>query len=179
MRLTLTNRWFRCYAPYALGGLLCLCFFLALHSQKSSKTSSESVAQPAEVARLSQLVPCRSRATSAGCATLAADFHYFRAARSVMSNSSENGFSSPHEPEKESTSPPDRGSAKPIVAPAQFSIRVAMRDKHSPAHPSNLPPEPFTRPALSSSYSPPNNLADIRSRIFLSPLQDRAPPRFA
>src|SRR5262245_19942984 len=131
MRLTQTNRQFRSYAPYALGGLLCLCFSLGLHSHKSSIISSE------------------------------------------------NGFSSPHEPGKESTSPPNRGPAKPAVAPAQFSIRVAMRDKHSPTQPSNLPPEPFTRPALRSSYSPPNNLADIRSSIFLSPIQDRAPPRFA
>src|SRR5262245_66596549 len=128
MRLTRTNRWFRSCAPYALGGLICLCFSPGLHSHKSSRACSD------------------------------------------------NDFSSPHEPEKESTSPPNRGPAKPIVAPAQFSIRGAMRDKHSPMHPSNLPPEPFTRPALSSSYSPPNNLADIRSRIFLSPLPYPSPP---
>jgi hypothetical protein len=92
---------------------------------------------------------------------------------------SEKGFSGLHEPKRESTSSPNRGSAKSIITPARFSIRGATRDEHSLAHPSNLPPEPITRPALSSSYSTPNNLADLRSLIFLSPLQDRAPPRFA
>jgi hypothetical protein len=65
------------------------------------------------------------------------------------------------------------------LTPARFSIRGATRDEHSPTHPSNLPPEPFTGTSLSSSYSPLNNLADVRSLIFLSPIQDRAPPHFA
>src|SRR5215475_7008511 len=51
---------------------------------------SENVAQPAEVALLRHGTSRESCATSAGCATLAADFHCFRATRSVMPNSSEN-----------------------------------------------------------------------------------------
>jgi hypothetical protein len=92
---------------------------------------------------------------------------------------SENSFSSLHKSEKESTGSPRRGAAESIVAPAQFTIRGATRDKQSPSHPSDLPPAPFTRLLLSSSYSPLNNFADVRSLIFLSPIQDRAPPRFA
>jgi len=41
--------------------------------------SSEKVAQPAEVARLGHVTSRERRATSAGCATLVADFHGFRA----------------------------------------------------------------------------------------------------
>ena len=93
--------------------------------------------------------------------------------------SSDNGISSLHEPEKESTSSPNRGAAKSLVMETQVSLRGAMRDKNSPTHTSNLPPESFTGPALSSSFSPPNNLADVRSLIFHLPLQDRAPPLFA
>jgi hypothetical protein len=93
--------------------------------------------------------------------------------------SSDKGISSLHEPEKESTSSPNRGAAKSVVMETQVSIRGAMRDKNSPTHPSNLPPELLTWPSLVSSNSPPNNLADVRSLIFLSPVQDRAPPRFA
>jgi hypothetical protein len=88
------------------------------------------------------------------------------------------GLSSPYTPETESTGYPHRGLAKPAVAP-QFTIRGAIRDKHSPPHPANLLSERYSALSLSSSYSPLNNLADVRSLIFLSPLQDRAPPRFA
>src|SRR5262245_46436699 len=90
--------------------------------------------------------------------------------------STDNGFSSPHKPESRSS--PHRAPAKSTVAP-QFSVRGAMRDKHSPTHPANLLSARFTGLSLSSSYSPLNNLADVRSLILLSPLQDRAPPRFA
>ena len=38
------------------------------------RESAASVAQPAEVARLYQLVLCRSRATSAGCATFSEEW---------------------------------------------------------------------------------------------------------
>src|SRR5262245_38409014 len=53
--------------------------------------SSEKVAQPAEVALLRHGTSRESRATSAGCATLAADFHCFRATRSVMPTPSQEG----------------------------------------------------------------------------------------
>lgn len=93
--------------------------------------------------------------------------------------SSENGFSSLHKPEKESTSSPHRGSAKSIVVKAQCSIRGATRDKHSPLYPANIPPARMPGLSLNSSQAPLNNFPDIRSLIFLSPLQDRAPPCFA
>src|SRR5262245_15416737 len=92
--------------------------------------------------------------------------------------STDNGFSSLYKPEAESRSSPHRAPAKSAVAP-QFSIRGAIRDKHSPTHPAKLLSERFTGLSLSSPYSPLNNLADVRSLILLSPLQDRAPPRFA
>ena len=92
---------------------------------------------------------------------------------------SESSFSSLKQSEKESTGSPRRGTAESIAAPAQFSLRGATRDKQSPSHPSDLPPAPFTRLFLSSPDAPLNNFADVRSLSFLSPIQDRAPPRFA
>src|SRR5215813_8711204 len=89
-----------------------------------------------------------------------------------------NGFSGPNKPETGSTGSPNRGTAKSAVA-TQFNIRGAMCDKHSPPHPANVPSERFSGLSLSPSYSALNNLADVRSLIFLSPIQDRAPPRFA
>src|SRR4030095_16358853 len=92
--------------------------------------------------------------------------------------STDNGFSSLDKPEPESRSSTHRAPAKSAVAP-QFSVRRAIRDKHSPPHPATLLSARYTRLSLSSSYSPLNRLADVRSLILLSPLQNRAPPRLA
>lgn len=89
------------------------------------------------------------------------------------------GFSGLHKSETRSTDSPPWEPAKSIAVKVQGAIPGAMRAKHLPPHPANLPPERFTGVSFNSSYSRLNNIADIRSRIFLSPLQDRAPPRFA
>jgi hypothetical protein len=153
MNFIRSNKCFTPSALYVFGALLCLCFSPDLHSHKSSNAFSENP---------------RARVTSGAHASISLRMTepYAREA-------------APTRPEKDSTNSPHREAAKSIIVEAQFSIRGAMRDKHSPAHPSNLPPEPFTRPSVSSSYAPLNSLADARSLIFLSPLQDRAPPRFA
>jgi hypothetical protein len=89
-----------------------------------------------------------------------------------------NGFSSSHNPDPESTISSPRWSARFVLAP-HVSIRGAMRDKHSPLHPVNIPPERMSGLSINSSRTPLKDFADIRSLIFLSPLQDRAPPCFA
>src|SRR5215813_14134100 len=78
-----------------------------------------------------------------------------------------NRLAGPHKSETESSSSPPRGSAKSVVVKAQVSIGGMTRAKHSPTHPANLPPELFTGLSLSSTYSPPNDLADVRSLIWL------------
>jgi hypothetical protein len=87
------------------------------------------------------------------------------------------GFSDTHNPDTESTISPPRWSARSVLAP-HLSIRGATRDKHSSLHPANIPPERMSGLFLDSSRTPLNGFADTRSLIFLSPLQDRAPPRF-
>jgi hypothetical protein len=89
----------------------------------------------------------------------------------------ESGFPGPHSLNTESTVPAPKWPAESVLAP-QGSIRGAMRDKHSPPHPADVTPERMSGLFLKSSQAPLNNFADIRSLIFLSPLQDRAPPRF-
>src|SRR5262249_6432801 len=82
--------------------------------------------------------------------------------------STKNRLSGPHKSETESSSSPPRGSAKSVVVKAQVSIGGMARAQHSPTHPApNLPPELFTGLSLSSTYSPPNDLADVRSLIWL------------
>jgi hypothetical protein len=88
------------------------------------------------------------------------------------------GFSNSHNPYAESNISPTRWSARSVLAP-HVSIRGAMRDKHSPLHPANIPPERMSGLSLNSSRTPLKDFADIRPLIFLSPLQDRAPPCFA
>src|SRR5262245_19238745 len=58
---------------------------------RDMNASSELAARPAELALLRHGTSRESRATSAGCATLAADFHCFRATRSVMPTPSQEG----------------------------------------------------------------------------------------
>jgi hypothetical protein len=152
MNFIRANKSFTPSALYALGALLCLCFSTGLHSHKSSKAFPENL---------------RARVTSGAQASI-----------SLWMTEPYAREAAPTRPEEDSSSFPRRGAAKSIIVEAQFSIRGAMRDKHSPAHPSNLPPEPFTRLSISSPSAPLNSLADVRSLIFLSPLQNRAPPRF-
>jgi hypothetical protein len=91
---------------------------------------------------------------------------------------STHGFSSAHKPETQSTDTPPWDPAKSIAVKSLVAIRGAIRAKHSPPHPASLPPERFMGLSLKSSDSPHNNFADIRSLIFVSPLQGRAPPHF-
>jgi hypothetical protein len=91
---------------------------------------------------------------------------------------STHGFSIAHKPETQSTDSPPWDPAKSIAVKSLVAIRGAVRAKHSPPHSADLPPERFVGLSLKSSYSPHNNLADIRSLIFVSPLQGRAPPHF-
>jgi hypothetical protein len=93
--------------------------------------------------------------------------------------SSEDSFSSLHKRRRESTSSPHRGAAKSIAGTGRVSVHMAMRDKHSPLHPDCIPPNQISGLSLNSLLTPLNSFADIRSLIFLSPLQNRAPPHNA
>jgi hypothetical protein len=88
------------------------------------------------------------------------------------------GFSASQNPDAESSASPPRWPARSAMAP-NVSISGAMRVKHSPLHPANIPPERMSGLSIESSLAQLKDFADIRSLIFLSPFQDRAPPRFA
>jgi|SRR5215510_3004720 len=98
---------------------------------------------------------------------------------SITAASVNNDFSDSPELGTEATSSPDGEPGKPTMLEAPVHFRGAMRSKNSPPQPAYLPPERFAGLSLNSAQAPSNNIADIRSLIFLSPLQNRAPPRFA
>src|SRR5262245_20378637 len=98
---------------------------------------------------------------------------------SFTATSVSNVFSGSPELETEATSSPHREPGKSTVLEAEVHIRGAMRSKHSPPQTACLPPERFAGLYLYSAQAPSDNIADIRSLIFLSPLQNRAPPRIA
>ncbi len=116
----------------------------------------------------------RSRAMSAFGALLCLCFFLGAHQDGASKAASTQGFSGSHKPETQSINSSPWESKKPIAVNAQAAIRVAICANHSP----NLPPERFSGLSLSSLSSTLNNPTNLRSRIFVLPLHDRAPPHF-
>src|SRR5262249_38354908 len=91
-------------------------------------------------------------------------------------------FPGSHIPDAESINSWPWGFTKslPVGATnALFFTCGKVRAKQAPLHPAHLPPERFTGLSLGVTDSPMNKLVDVHSLLSFSPIQDRAPPRFA